>query len=457
MSKHTVFIISLGCAKNLVDSEVMLGKLQEKNFQIAGSIDEAELIVINTCGFLQSAVTEAIDKILEAAQYKKTGSCKKLVIAGCMVERYRDELKNDLPEVDAFLSVNDILNVDLDVQTSQSLSDPNHRVSFLYDNSMTRVLSSGGHLAYVKIADGCNRPCAFCIIPKLRGFYRSRGLDSVMREIVGFIENGVKEINLIAQDTTNYGKDLEGQTSIHDLLDEISKLSVGDDYWVRLMYAYPLGINERLIKQMRDNPHVCNYIDLPLQHISSKMLRAMKRPFDEVKTKELVQNMKRWNPELSLRTTFIVGFPGETEEDIALLGDFIAEGHFDHVGVFAYSPEEEAAAFKLGDNISEAEKQQRVKHIMLCQQKVVQKKLSALVGTTQKVLIEGFHPETDLLLAGRTQWQAPEVDGIVIINDVVSDDGSALPDISQYYNRFAQVEITEFKGYDLVGKVSAIL
>ena len=453
MSKQTVYIISLGCAKNLVDSEVMLGKLTEKGFRVVEGIEEAELIVINTCGFLQSAVTEAIDKILEAAQYKKTGACKRLVVAGCMVERYRDALKKDLPEVDAFLSVDDIPNIDFDVQTSSDISNPKRRASFLYDDTMPRVLSSGGHLAYVKIADGCNRPCTFCIIPKLRGRYRSRKIDSVMREINGFLERGVKEINLIAQDTTNY------QPSIHDLLDEISKIPTTTDYWIRLMYAYPTGINEKLLKQMRDNPHICDYIDLPLQHISNNLLRAMKRPLGEAKTRELVQNMKLWNPQLSLRTTFIVGFPGETESDVKLLGDFISEGHFDHVGVFAYSPEEEASAFKLGDNIPESEKQNRVKHLMLCQQKVVRKKLSAMIGSTQQVLIEGFHPETDLLLAGRTQWQAPEVDGMGIINDV-GEAAHSLPRDAVGgvpYNRFAQAEITECKGYDLVGRVSAIL
>lgn len=455
MNRHAVSIISLGCAKNLVDSEVMLGKLRESNFEIAGNIEEAELIVINTCGFLQSAVSEAIDTILEAAKYKKTGACKKLVVAGCMVERYRDKLREELPEVDAFLSVDDILNIDLDVQTSPALSDPKHRAGFLYDDTMPRVLSSGGHLAYVKIAEGCNRPCAFCIIPKLRGSYRSRRSDSVMREIRGFLTSGVKEINLIAQDTTNYGKDLNEQISIHNLLDEISKISIDGDFWIRLMYAYPLGINERLLKQMRDNPHICNYIDLPLQHISSGVLRAMKRPLGEEKTRELVRNMKRLNPALSLRTTFIVGFPGETEKDVELLSDFIAEGHFDHVGVFAYSQEEEASAFGLGDKIPDAEKQQRVKRLMLCQQGVVRKKLAALVGTRQKVLIEGFHPETELLLAGRMEGQAPEVDGMVIINEINDDAGKS--DISQYYNRFTQVEITDFKGYDLIGRLSPFL
>ncbi|MDR2337683.1 MAG: 30S ribosomal protein S12 methylthiotransferase RimO [Deltaproteobacteria bacterium] len=461
---HTVSIISLGCAKNLVDSEVMLGKLIEKGFVVAPDLEAAELILVNTCGFLQSAVEEAIDKILAAAEYKKTGVCKKLVVAGCLVERYRKKLAQELPEVDAFLSVDEILKIDFDLQTSKEVWDTERLASFLYDDAMPRVLSSGGHLAHLKIAEGCNRPCAFCIIPKIRGRYRSRDLTSVLREFNNLIMSGVKEIDLIAQDTTNYGRDLEGgKFSIHTVFDEISKINASHDFWVRLMYAYPLGIDERLIKQLRDEPRICNYLDLPLQHISDKLLKSMCRPLGAAGTRELVSNIKRWNPELALRTSLIVGFPGETQADVDLLEDFIAEGHFEQLGVFVYSPEEEAKAFKLGNDLSEKTKQERLKRLMLAQKKVVKQKLSNRLGTRQKVLVEGIHPETNLLLVGRSEWQAPEVDGVVLINEVEDAEQSSVVstdnvlDVSKYYNRFVEVEITETKGYDLIGKVKRIL
>ncbi len=453
MSNKTVYIISLGCAKNLVDSEVMLGNLLQKGFAVANEIQEAKLIVINTCGFLRTAVDEAIDKILEAAECKESGACKKLIVIGCMVERYREKLQVEFPEVDAFLSVDELLKVDFDAKTSIENLGKNQPPTFLYNEKMPRTLSNGGYSTNLKIADGCNRPCAFCIIPKLRGNYRSRTLDSVVEEFKNLLAQGVNEINLVAQDTTNYGVDLNPKITIHNLLDKVAKLSPERDFWIRLMYAYPLGIDEALIKQIAETPKICNYLDLPLQHISGKILTAMYRPLGEKKTRTLVENIRKWSPNISFRTTFITGFPGEAEEDVAQLEAFILEGHFDHIGVFAYSAEEEARAFPLGDPISQKEKNARVKHLMLAQKKMVRQKLKTLIGSKQKVLVEGFHPDTNMLLIGRTEAQAPEVDGITIINEIVGENGDKNIDISKYYGKFFNAEITEVKGYDLVATI----
>ena len=448
-----VAIVSLGCAKNLVDSEVMLGVLAEKGFRPVPNPEDAELVIVNTCGFLQNAVEEGIDRILEIVELKNTGRCKKLIVAGCMVERYRDSLAQELPEVDAFVSIDEIAAIGDKYSTSDSCFDNNRKPTYLYDHNTPRLLSTGGNLAYVKIAEGCNRPCSFCIIPKIRGSYRSRRLDSVLAETQGLIDSGVKEIDYIAQDVTFFGNDLkDSKESLVALIDSLSSLKIPEDFWFRILYTYPAGISEELVKRLGNTPHLCNYLDLPLQHISDKVLKNMRRPLGESKTRKLIADIKRWNPAVTLRTTFIVGFPGETEEDVQVLEGFIREGHFDHVGIFAYSQEEEAHAFNYPEQVITEEGERRRDRLMKVQQSIVAEKLSKRIDAVERVLVEGFHPDTDLLLVGRTVWQAPEVDGQVIINDLgsLTENPNA---ISSIIGTFQQVQFTEVSGYDLVGTI----
>ena len=446
-----VAIVSFGCAKNLVDSEVMLGVLAERGYEPVQDPKLADLIVVNTCGFLQSAVEEAIEKILELAQNKENGKCKKLIVAGCMVERYRAELAKELPEVDAFLSTDELMQVGLDFITTDKCFDNARRPLYLYDEKTPRMISTGSHLAYVKIADGCDRPCAFCIIPKLRGSYRSRKLESVVTEVKSLFSKGTKEIDLIAQDLTNYGKDLNDDTTLVNLLKRLRAEKLPLDSWVRLMYSYPAGITEELILLIKETPFVCDYLDLPLQHISDRILKNMHRPLGEKRTRQLIADIRKWHPQLVMRTTFIVGFPGETKEDIEMLEGFIREGWFEHVGIFAYSQEEEAKSFNYPEQVSLNEAEERRNYLLGIQQQLVGEKLRQRVGKRERVLIEGWHPETELLLVGRTEWQAPEVDGQVIVNEVLGADSKK--SVESKIGSFAEVEFTDTKGYDLIGRI----
>lgn len=461
-----VALVTLGCAKNLVDSELMLGVLQSSGFRTVPDPKNADLIVVNTCAFLQSAVEEGIDTILELAKYKTTGRCRQLVVAGCMVERYRSELEIALPEVDRFLSTDELLLVGKTSATSLDCFNEARRPYFLYDETMPRVLATEAHTAYVKIAEGCDRPCTFCIIPKIRGSFRSRPIDSVVNEVMNLFQNSVKEVNLIAQDLTNYGSDFtENGRRKSELIHLLEKLSClgsilenGDQLpWLRLLYAYPVGVDERLIRTIANSPVIANYLDLPLQHVSHPVLKAMRRPLGEKRTRDLIDQIRKIAPEIALRTTFIVGFPGETDHDIETLHDFIGEGHFTHVGVFSYSQEREALSFDFSNQVAQTEKQERVKWIMERQQQIVQDRLQSYLGKQQRVLIDGTHHESDLLLVGRAQWQAPETDGEIIINEIAEDVFAMNSEmnndevLSSFKGRFVTVEISEVAGYDLVG------
>ncbi len=461
-----VALVTLGCAKNQVDSEVMLGVLKERGFRPVSDATTADLIVVNTCGFLRSAVEEGIDTILDMAKLKKSGRCRKLVVAGCMVERYRDELKASMPEVDIFLSTDELLKVGEAVETSSECFDSARRPFFIYDESMPRILSDGGLSAFVKVAEGCNRPCTFCIIPKLRGGFRSRGLESIVREADLLRKSGIREINLVAQDLTAYGSDFAGNRGIKSELPELlSRLSAAvpaeEMFWIRLLYAYPIGVTDQLIEQIASLPHLCGYLDLPLQHISHSVLKRMQRPLGERGTRELISRIRAGAPKVALRTTFIVGFPGETEEDVDALEAFVAEGHFTHVGVFSYSQEPGTPAHDLAEQVPERVKEQRRARVMQAQQKVVAERHAGLIGQEVPVIIEGEHEETDLLLSARAEWQAPETDGCVIINEI--DDGvlegagisSEDPDysLSKFSGTIGRVVITESAGYDLIGRL----
>ncbi|HMO18623.1 MAG TPA: 30S ribosomal protein S12 methylthiotransferase RimO [Oligoflexia bacterium] len=448
----TVAFVTLGCSKNTVDSEVMMGVLSQKGYVPVEDISVADLIVVNTCAFLESAVKEGIDTILDVSRYKTEGRCRRLVVAGCMVERYRAELALSLPEVDMFISTDEILKVGDEDSTAGHTFDEARRPYFLYDDQAPRVLSTGSHTAYVKIAEGCNRPCAFCIIPKIRGSFRSRARDSVIRECSGLISQGVRELNLVAQDLTAYGTDFEGNRGIISelpgLLSGICEANRDLDFWLRLYYAYPIGLSEELLKMISCYPQICNYLDLPLQHISHAVLKRMQRPLGEKGTRALIDTIRSSSPELVLRTTFVVGFPGETDQDIRQLEDFIREGHFTHVGIFTYSQEKEAKAFSFDQQVDDEVKNERRDHLMGVQQEVLSKKLNSYVGKTQRVIFEGLHPESDMLYQARSEWQGPDADGIIIINDCEENFPA-----SEMIGKFIEVEITDVAGYDLLGSV----
>lgn len=441
-------IVTLGCAKNQVDSEVMLGVLRNRGYEIVTDINSADVAIVNTCGFLESSVQESIDAILEVAEQKERGRLRRLIVAGCMVERYRGDLKETLPEVDAFLLTSDLLRVAevAEGDIGDLLADAG-RPYFLYDDTMPRQLSTQSHTAYVKVSEGCNRPCTFCIIPKIRGEMRSRTLDSIVREVAELGRQGVREVNLVAQDLTSYGVDLRGPR-LAELLRALNDDGAVD--WIRLLYAYPVGTDEALLDAVASLPRVCTYLDIPLQHSSESVLKSMKRPVGRYSPRSIVRFIKERAPEIQIRTTFIVGFPGETEEDIADLETFVSEGHFASVGVFTYSPEKEAESFAFEGHLSKKIKEARRERIMLAQQRAAEDRLRGYIGKRLQVLIEGAHEETDLLLAARAEFQAPEVDGIVIINDAECRLEGIRP------GTMGMVEITEVSGYDLVGTLCSI-
>lgn len=449
-----VALVTLGCAKNQVDSEVMLGVLESNGFQIVNDVAMADVAIVNTCGFLESSINESIDCVLEISKLKESGRLRRLIVAGCMVERFKGDIRTALPEVDSFVGLDDILNIANAAGGSEmkDLFNSAARPYFLYDDSMPRRLSTLSHMAYVKVSEGCDRPCTFCIIPKIRGAMRSRSIESVVSEIKMLGQQGVKEVNLVAQDLTSYGKDRKPE-DLKSLLRAIDKeRSVA---WVRLLYAYPVGIDEELLKLIVELPSIANYLDLPLQHSSENVLKLMQRPIGRYAAKNIIRFIRDTAPEIKMRTTFIVGFPGETEEDIQDLENFVREGHFSSVGVFTYSREEGTPSYDLEGHISEKEKNSRRERVMLAQQEGLENRMNGYIGQTIEVLVEGHHEETDLLLSGRAEFQAPEVDGSVIINDIEGVDLENI-DESQYIGKILPVTITEVNGYDLIGKLNLV-
>jgi ribosomal protein S12 methylthiotransferase len=461
-----VSVVNLGCAKNQVDAEVMLGALRSAGFSIVDDPNEADVAVVNTCGFLQPAVEEGIDAILDLSELK-ANRLRKLIVVGCMVERYGEDLKESLPEVDHFLGGNDLLRV---IESAQYGYDSplreGARPYFLYDDTLPRFLETEATSAYVKIAEGCNRPCSFCIIPKIRGTFRSREPHSIVSEINDLAARGVREVNLVAQDLTAYGSDLKkpapelggsAPASMSNLaIDFVSLLRLLDQKaqipWIRLYYAYPLGISEELMRTIVQSERIVNYLDIPLQHASESVLKRMKRPLGKFSPRPLAQMMRAVSPEVALRTTFIVGHPGETEKDVEDLADFLREIRFQHVGIFTYSREEGTPSAELDGQIEDSEKQARRDYLMEVQQEIQTEGLQRYVGKAEEVLLEGIHQESDLLLRARTHWQGPDVDGEVIINDI--DEG--IPAEDCHNGRFGTVEITEVAGYDLVGRLISL-
>ena len=445
-----VGFISLGCPKNLVDSEVMMGRLKQEGYELTSDAAEADTLVVNTCGFIDAAKKESVEAILEAARLKTEGKCQRLVVAGCLVERYRDELRAEMPEVDAFIGtsqINDITTVaDARVNTRSLPVLPlgNQTATYLYDESTPRVLATPGHYAYVKIAEGCDRPCAFCFIPQMRGHFRSRRFGSVVAEAKQLAERGVREIVLVAQDSSRYGEDLGEADALAHLMRELCRLEGVE--WVRVMYTYPTHISDAFLDVLASEPKAVKYLDMPLQHASKNVLKLMKRGGNRESLERLIGRVRARVPGIAVRTTFITGFPGETEEDFAELLAFVKSVEFDRVGVFTYSDEEGTNAFDLDDKVDAKVARERRAKLMRAQSRISLKKNRARVGSVVRVLFEGASEETDLLWQGRMETQAPDIDGCVLIND--APEGFA-PEPGQFVN----VEITEAQQYDLVGRI----
>jgi ribosomal protein S12 methylthiotransferase len=445
-----VGFISLGCPKNLVDSEVMMGQLQQKGYEITANAEDADTVVVNTCGFIDSAKRESIEAILEAAQLKANGQAKRLVVAGCLVERYRDELKSSMPEVDAFIGtsqINDILSVCDPSTNTRSLpviALGNQSATYLYDESTPRVLATPSHYAFIKIAEGCDRPCAFCFIPQMRGHFRSRRFGSIVAEAQQLAEEGVKELILVAQDSSRYGEDLGKQDALAHLLRELSHTDGIE--WVRVMYTYPTHISDGFLDVLAEEAKAVKYLDMPLQHASQNVLRLMKRGGNRASLERLIRRVRDRVPGIAVRTTFITGFPGETDQDFEELLAFIKNVEFDRVGVFTYSDEEGTPAYELPNKVDPKIAKQRGARLMKEQARIAKRKHKAMVGKQVQVLFEGESNESDLLWQGRMETQAPDIDGCVLINDVPE---GFVPTPGE----MVKVLITEAQEYDLVGKI----
>ena len=443
MEKLKVSLISLGCPKNLVDSEVMLGQLPLDRYEIVTEESQADIIIVNTCSFINDAKEESVDTILEVADYKENGHCKMLVVAGCLPQRYKEKLSKQLPEVDLFLGTSEGARIVELIEEHLLTGSPTIEIGqpdYLYDHSVARVNSSPTYTSYVKIAEGCSNRCSYCIIPQLRGDLRSRSIDSVVEETRNLVSNGVTEIVLIAQDITAYGHDRQDGATLEKLLKELVK--VDGVVWIRLLYAYPDGITDELIELIATEEKICNYLDLPLQHIDGQILKQMNRRLDEEGVRKLIVRMREKIPDLTMRTSFIVGFPGETREQFDKLLHFVEEGHFERVGVFRYSREEGTASAKFDGQVPGQTKKSRLNRLMKAQARVSFNKNRALLGQTETVLVEGYSEETDLLLKGRGERQAPDIDGQFLITA-----GNA--DVGEY----VQLTITDSSEYDLIGEI----
>jgi ribosomal protein S12 methylthiotransferase len=437
-----VYMHTLGCPKNRVDSEVMLGTLAEAGYRLVQEPEKAEVIVVNTCGFIESAKVESLDAIVELAELRRAGRCRKLVVTGCLVQRHADELARELPEVDHFLGTGayaDVARIVSDAQAKRLVvPDPD----FVHSASTPRVNSLPSHTAYLKISEGCDNACAFCIIPKLRGPQRSRPVDDVVAEAEALARQGTLELSLVAQDLTAYGTDLPGRPRLHELLRALAK--VDGIRWIRCHYAYPRDVPDALVQALADEPKIVKYLDMPLQHSSDRLLRSMKRGRDSVFLRELLARLRGGIPGLALRTSLIVGLPGETEADFEDLLRFVEESRFERLGVFEFSPEDGTPAADMARQVPDAVKRERFERVMELQNEISRAHQRALVGRRLEVLVEGASEETEHLLAGRHAQQAPEIDGLTYVNDGVA-----------YPGEIVTVEVTDASDYDVVGRVVA--
>lgn len=436
-SNYKIGMISLGCPKNQVDGEILLEKLNSAGFQIVSEIPESDIMIINTCGFIDAAKQEAIDTILEVAEYKKAGLITAIVVTGCLAERYQDEITDEMPEVDAVVGIganSDIVKICQKVLIGLGTSLFPNKCFLPLDDK--RLLSTPKHWAYLKIADGCDNRCAYCAIPGIRGAFRSRKPESVIAEAKELAAGGVKELILIAQDTTRYGYDLYGEYKLDELLKELVKIEGIE--WIRLFYCYPQRITDSLIDVIASNDKICNYIDIPLQHASESVLKDMNRVGSGDDYKRLIAKMRASIPELSLRTTFMVGFPGETDEDFETLCDFVSDVQFDKMGCFTFSPEEDTPAFDMDNQVDEDIKLHRQEILMNLQYSVTERSNKSRVGKIYKVIVDEFDGEK---YTGRSYLDSPEIDsGIIFTSDTDINIGD-----------FVNIKITDFNGYDLIG------
>lgn len=437
-----ILFISLGCDKNLVDSEVMLGLLDKKGYQIVDSEEDADIIVVNTCCFIHDAKEESIQTILEMAEYKKEGKLKALIVTGCLAQRYQQEIIDEIPEVDAVLGTTSYDHIVEAVE--EALAGNGHvvleDVDALPDVKEKRLVTTGGHYAYMKIAEGCDKHCTYCIIPKLRGNYRSVPMEKLLAEAKDLADQGVKELILVAQETTVYGKDLYGEKSLHKLLRELCKIS--GIQWIRILYCYPEEIYDELIQTIKEENKVCHYLDLPIQHASDAVLKRMGRRTSKTQLVEIIEKLRKEIPDISLRTTLITGFPGETQEQHEELKDFVDEMEFDRLGVFTYSPEEDTPAATMTEQIPEEVKEERQAELMELQQEIAFDLAEDMVGREVLVMIEGKVADENAYV-GRTYKDAPNVDGLIFINtdeELMSGD-------------FARVRVTGALEYDLIGEL----
>jgi ribosomal protein S12 methylthiotransferase len=446
-------IISLGCPKNLVDSEVMMGVLARNGYEFTPRAEEADVLVVNTCSFIAPAQKESIDTILEMAEYKKFGVAKKLIVAGCLVERYRDQIREQIPEVDAVIGTGELENILAAVEGTLRADAENAAAlpSYLYHDLTPRILSTPKHAAYIKIAEGCDHPCTFCIIPQLRGNFRSRRFESVVREAENLAASGVREVTLIGQDTTSYGEDLNLRDGLAVLLERLA--GVDGLQWVRFLYCYPNRVTQRLLDTIAAHPRLAKYMDMPLQHASRNVLARMKRGSNGDAFLQLLGRIRATIPGVSLRTSFIVGFPGETESDFRELCDFVEAAEFDWMGVFPYSDVDNASSFGLDLKVDEDTIQDRQNQLMQMQQKISARKLRRFRGQRATALVEGPSKDTPLVWEARLEGMAPDIDGKVYLNDI------QVPgtDLSAQPSDVVTVEITESHEYDLVARVVEIL
>lgn len=425
--------ISLGCSKNLVDTEMMIGLVNENNLEIVNSEKEADIIVINTCGFIESAKQEAIDTILEMAEYKEKGNCKYLIVTGCLVQRYKEELQKSLPEVDLFISIDEYCNFG---QIIGNLINSKIKNSSLeYEN---RYITTGNATAYLKIAEGCSNRCTYCAIPYIRGPYVSRKIEDILEEAERLNKKGIKEIIVIAQDTTKYGIDIYGKPMLAELLEKLCKF---DNFkWIRFLYAYPESVTDELIETVKNNEKICKYFDIPIQHISDGVLKRMNRKSTGEQIEKLLEKIKKEIPDAVFRTSLIVGFPGETEEDFNQLYNFVEKTRFNKLGVFEYSKEDGTPAEKLKEQIAAKIKTKRWNEIMSLQQKISKEKLKQYIGKEVEVLVEKV---TDKYIIGRTRMDVPDMDGLVYIKNT--------EDVK--IGEFIECIVTSVKEYDLIGRI----
>ncbi|MBO4976403.1 MAG: 30S ribosomal protein S12 methylthiotransferase RimO [Lachnospiraceae bacterium] len=437
-----ILFVSLGCDKNLVDSEMMLGMLREKGYSFTDDETEADIVVVNTCCFINDAKEESINTLLEMAQLKDDGQIQALIAAGCLAQRYREEIQQEIPQVDAILGTTAIDQIVATVEDVLAGKGQNHYrdINAAPVTGHKRIVTTGGHFAYLKIAEGCDKHCTYCIIPKVRGNYRSVPMEELIKEASELAENGVRELILVAQETTLYGVDLYGQKMLPKLLQELAKIS--GIYWIRILYCYPEEITDELIEVIASEPKVCHYLDIPIQHASDRILKRMGRRTDNEQLRSIIAKLREAIPDICLRTTLITGFPGETEEDHEELMNFVDEMEFDRLGVFTYSQEEDTPAAIMPDQIEEEVKQQRQDELMELQQEIAFEKAEDMTGRVLTVMVEGKIADEDAYVT-RTYRDAPNVDGYLFLNTTAT----------LMTGDFVEVLVTDSNEYDLIGEI----